>query len=146
MAFSSEVYRWDDGHAASAAVFLADVTNKLSAFSFVPPGETAWSPKTDNEIDRGELVLSLDGYTDEVGNDIISPQVFVGRTSRQVAWLMTNRFNGGDRSYPATVGVFNQDTGAWSVYTCIATWRTSESVNNLYRTITIEFTEAEVLA
>lgn len=145
MAFSSEVFRWDDGHAASAAAFLADATNKLSAFS-VQTHEYEWLPKTDNTIDPGETPVSLDGYSDEIGNDVLAPWLFVGRTSRQVAWLMSNRFNGGDRSYPATVGVFNQDTGSWSVYTCVATWRTSNSINNLYRDVTIEWTEAEVLA
>lgn len=145
MSFSSEVYRWDDGHAASAAAFLADATNKLSAFS-VQTGEYQWYPKTDNVIERGELTLSLDGYTDEVGNDVISPQFFAGRTARQIGWLLTNRFNGGERSYAATVGVYDQDNDVWRVYTCIATWQTADSVNNHYRSLTVIFTEAEVLA
>lgn len=146
MSFSSEVYRWSSGHSASSAVFLADATNKLSAFSVVPPGEYEWSPKTDNVIERGELTLSLDGYIDEVGNDILSPQFFAGRTARQIGWLLTNRFNGGERSYAATVGVYDQDNDAWRVYVCVATWQTDDSVNNRYRSLTIIYTEAEILA
>lgn len=143
--FDDEVIRWDFDFAASAAAFLADATNMLSAFS-VQTGEYPWYARTDNVVDTGEPVLSLDGYTDEIGNNLISPLFIPGRTPRQIDWMLTNRFDGGERSAPATIGVYDQDRGVWDVYTCIATWRTENSRGNRYRDLTVTFTEAEVLA
>lgn len=143
--FEDEVFRWDEGFAVDAATFLADDTNKLSAFS-VENGEFEWSPETQNTVEEGEERLSLDGYTDTIGNDIISPWNIPARTARQLDWLFTNRFNGGDKSAQATIGVYDQDRGSWDVFTCIATWQTGSSVNNRYRNLTVIWTEAEVLA
>jgi hypothetical protein len=144
--FDDEVFRWDFDHAPDAATFLADDTNKLSAFSVVPPGEYQWMPRDENEVDEGEPTLSLDGYTDEVGNDIVSGWFFPGRTPRQLDWLFTNRFDGGEKSAPATIGKYDQTRGAWRVYIGVATWATDNSINNRYRDLTITFTELEVLA
>jgi hypothetical protein len=145
MAFSDEVYRWDEGHAASAAAFLADATNKVSVFS-VQLGESDWSPQTDNTVDGGEQFIGLNAVISEIGNDILSPWKFVGRTSRQVKWMLDNRFSSGGRSEEATVGVYDQDRNAWTVYTCIANWRTENSINNKYRDVIITFSAASELA
>lgn len=143
--FDTEVFRWAYDHAVDAATFLADDTNKLSNFD-VESGEFPWLPKTDNVIQKGAATLSLNGYTDRVGNDLISPLFITSRTSRQVKWMLDERFDTTEDSSPATVGVYDQDREEWAVYICVATWTTENSVNNRYRDVIVVFTEAEVLA
>lgn len=144
--FNDEYLRWGEGHYSDAATFLADDTTLLSSFSVQPPGEYEWSPRTDNRIDKGEPTLSLDGFTDRVGNDVISEWFFPGRTPRQIDWLLTNRFNGDNDSELATVGVYDQSRGVWDVYTCVATWNTDNPINNRYVDLTVTWNEAEALA
>jgi hypothetical protein len=149
MAFSSEQYRWGYDHYADSATFLADTDTIVENFP-LDAGDKPWTVACDNLPKHGERQIGLNARTTLIGNDILSPFTFAALTTNQYNWLLTNRFNGGDVDAPATIGIYDQKTGAWSVYTCIVTQPPEEAMkpinNNYLSPVIFTFSAASELA
>lgn len=151
MAFSSGVYRWAYGHAASKAAFLADATNIIETGFSWQTGEPKWLVKCANLIIKGTREVGLNSRASQIGNYIPSPFEMIARPQRQYEWLLTNRFNSGDPDALATINIWDQALDDWRVFTVVVT-RPRESpdelktFNNKYLgPLTFTFSEASEL-
>jgi hypothetical protein len=138
-------YRFEAGAAADKATFLAGDNIVEDTFS-TESGEYRWSVASDNTVDEGIESEGLTGVVSQVGNDILSPFAFAGRTTRQVNWLISTLFSNA-KSMTATIGFPDQDrNNTIRVFVVTAKWSTSNSRNNRYRDIEISFSNAEELS